>query len=418
MLSIKVALISVSLTFRVLLVFVLIIPSQIAFSKDEVVLGLLVGREIDRDIYLDFVAKFSEQYVNVEFDHIAANDTVYKLEIDNWLTQGKVDVSYGQVGNRLCRHASENKIASLDNIWQDNDWDKYFSSNFKQSVSCNGKVYGVPIAYYYWGFFYKKSLFQKLALSPPETWEQFLDVSQSLQLNGVVPFTIGTKNKWPAAAWFDYLNLRLNGLAFHQELLQGKLSFLTPKVRQVFEHWKTLVDKGYFIDDQKQLDWQQALPFLYRDMAGMMLTGGFLANILPAHLKEDIGFFRFPSITETVPMYEEVPIDVYLLNTLSSENDGAKALLKFSAKSENQEWLSEKLGYLPPNFNARIPKGKFSIIGSEHVNNAAGHSQYFDRDAHRILAQIGPSVFADFIESGDIENALNALESARLSISE
>lgn len=367
------------LALRLLFVFALLCPSKFVFSEEDVVVGLLVGRDIDRDVYMDFILNFSEQNPRVAFDHIAANDEVYKAEVDNWLAQGKVDVSYGQVGNRLCQHAAENKIASLDKIWHNNSWEKVFSDNFRRSVSCNGKVYGVPIAYYYWGFFYKKSLFQRLGLIPPETWEQFLDVNQHLKLNGIVPIAIGTKNKWPAAAWFDYINLRINGLEFHQQLLSGNLSFLSPEVQQVFTHWKILVENGYFIEDQQQMDWQQALPFLYRDMAGMMLTGGFLAGILPPHLREDIGFFRFPTMKDSMPQYEEVPIDVYMLNSLSAENESAKALLNFVAKSDNQQWLSGRLGYL-----LQISTRKFPMISFQKW---ALNTWQMQRDTRNILTE-------------------------------
>lgn len=385
-------------------------------AQEKVVVGLLAAKDIDRDVYLDFVNRFSKQYPGASFDHIAANDAIYKLEINDWLNRGKVDISYGQVGSRMCRHAAQKQIAPLNDLWLENNLDDVFPLMFKQAVTCDGQVYGVPFTYYYWGFFYKKSIFKRFGLTAPQTWDQFLQVSETLKLQGLIPITIGTKNNWPAAAWFDYINLRINGLAFHLEVLQGRHSFLSLKVRKVFEHWKVLIDNGYFISDQKQLDWQQAMPFLYRDMAGMTLVGGFLPSVIPEHLKEDIDFFRFPSIDSTMPMYEEVPIEVNMLNMKATQNKAAKALLVYSTHEKNQLWLSQKLGYLPPNFGLETPQDKFSKIGENLVKNAAGYSQYFDRDAHMLMAQNGPKILADFLESGDIDMAVEAFEYIRKQI--
>lgn len=381
-------------------------------------MGLLAGRDIDRDIYLDLLKQFEKSYPKIKFDHLAANDTNYKTEIGSWLSARKVDLSYGQVGSPLCQLALEGKIAALDNIWQENNWDRYFSENFKRSASCHDKVYGLPLAYYYWGFFYKKSLFSRLGLSVPGTWQQFLDLGQQLKANNLVPVTIGTKNKWPAAAWFDYIDLRLNGLEFHLSVARGEISFLSPKVRTVFEHWQKLVEQGFFIEEQQQMDWQQALPFLYRDMAGMILTGSFLINILPDNLRNDVGFFRFPVMDETIPLYEEVPQDVIMLNQLSVDNEAALILLEYMSTVKSQSYLNQKLGYLPPNINVQAVEDAFTEIGLEHIKGAAGHSQYFDRDAHITLATKAPTIFTDFVAEGDIESALTKLENIRLSISQ
>ena len=378
-------------------------------------LGILSGRDIDRDIYLDFLTRFKNLHPEIEFSHIAADDKGYKAEINNWLSDKKVDVSYGQSGSRLCQLAADGRIAPLDELWEKQQWNKVFSNNFRDATLCQDKIYGVPFVYYYWGFFYKKSVFKRLGITPPQNWQQMLEVFQVLKSNNMIPVTIGTKNSWPAAAWFDYLNLRINGLAFHQKLLKGQESFLSENVREVMHQWKSLLDTQTFITEKRQMDWQQALPFLYRDMAGMILTGSFLVNILPERLQDDIGFFRFPSIKPEMPFYEEVPTDVYMLNQLSIDNSAAEKLLVFGAQADIQSWISAALGYLPPNKTVEVAQDYFAQIGQQHISSAAGYSQYFDRDANFALASHGMNVLANFMEDGDVEHALKQLEKIRLS---
>ena len=95
---------------------------------------------------------------------------------------------------------------------------------------------------------YNKDLFAKYGLSEPQTWEEFLLICEKLKSQGITPIVLGSKDDWPVAGWFDYLNLRLNGLDFHQQLTRGEVSYLDVRVRNVFSHLGQLVDANYFLE--------------------------------------------------------------------------------------------------------------------------------------------------------------------------
>ena len=75
---------------------------------------------------------------------------------------------------------------------------------------------------------------RKYGIEPPETWEEFLAACETLKGTACIPITIGTKYRWTAAAWFDYLNMRVNGPEFHINLMLGKESYDDPRVKEVF----------------------------------------------------------------------------------------------------------------------------------------------------------------------------------------
>ena len=84
----------------------------------------------------------------------------------------------------------------------------------QNAVSWQGHVYALPYSYYHWGLFYSRSTLQKVGLQPPVNWSELLQSCKILRQHGITPLVLGAKEYWPALAWFDYLNLRLNGLAF------------------------------------------------------------------------------------------------------------------------------------------------------------------------------------------------------------
>ena len=61
---------------------------------------------------------------------------------------------------------------------------------------------------------------------------------------------------WVASAWFDYLNIRINGAPFHRQLLAGEGRFDDPKVKAVFTKWREVLP--YFDPKGKSFPFQEA----------------------------------------------------------------------------------------------------------------------------------------------------------------
>src|SRR6185312_11454212 len=126
-------------------------------------------------------------------------------------------------------------------------------------------------------------------------------VCATIKTKGAIPIGLGagTGTAWVAAAWFDYLNIRLNGADFHRALLQGQHSFTDPKVVDVFTTWKQVLP--YFDPNGTAVSWQEASNQLLQGQCGMLLTGTFFADAVPKGSIDDLDFFKFPVIDPSVP---------------------------------------------------------------------------------------------------------------------
>ena len=58
--------------------------------------------------------------------------------------------------------------------------------------------YGVPYALNASGVIYNKDIFEELGLSIPKTWDEFLDLAQTVQDKGITPFYFTLKDSWTA----------------------------------------------------------------------------------------------------------------------------------------------------------------------------------------------------------------------------
>jgi len=221
------------------------------------------------------------------FDHEG-----YKTSIRNFLSAEAPDVCAWYAGNRMAPFVKAGLFEDVTDVWENAGYNKTLAAA-APSMTIDGKKWGVPYTYYQWGVYYRQDIFKKLGIEVPKTWNQFLAACKTLKDNGVTPITIGTKFLWTAAGVFDYLDLRVNGYDFHNDLTAGKIKYTDPRVQKVFDRWDELVKPGYFVKNHASLSWQDALAPMVQGKAAMYVMGNFaVAPLKEAGLTNDsLGFF-------------------------------------------------------------------------------------------------------------------------------
>jgi multiple sugar transport system substrate-binding protein len=385
-------------------------------ARSKLHAAFLVSGGEQRQIYFNLVDQFEKQHPSIEVVHTEYEQEAYKARVERWLTSatGGPDVLFWFAGTVLSDFARKGLLYPIDQLWDDNEWDNTFPDTVRAEVSQGGQVIALPFSTYHWGIYFRKSLFQELDLAPPANWKQFLEVGETLKKEGITPIAVGAEALWPMAAWFDYLNLRINGLEFHQKLTAGEVSFLDPRVREVMERWHELVEKDFFQKNHGQRSWRTALPYLYRKTAGMMLMGGFVKPQFPKRVLADMGVIPFPEINPELPRYENAPTDVFIIPDNARNKRDAERFLAFLAEQSTQYWINQKLGTLPP---ALLTTGKVTPqdhMGQQILADAAGLAQFFDRDSNRAFSSAAMAIFVEF-SSGQltVNDALQKLEEAR-----
>ena len=181
---------------------------------------------------------FNEQNPETPLDHSTVQHEDFKQAIRAYLVADPApDVMTWFAGNRARFFIDKGLILDISDVWESENWVEDYPKGFKAMSSVDGKQYFVPSNWYWWAVFYRKSIFEENGITPPETWDELLEVCDTLDGAGVIPITIGTKFRWTAAAWFDYINMRVNGPQFHLDLMLGKESYDDPRVKAVFEKW-------------------------------------------------------------------------------------------------------------------------------------------------------------------------------------
>lgn len=396
----------------------LLIALSLYAEKKTITVGILAPNRIMREAYIDAKLKFEKENPDIAVKLIVKSIKHYNEQFPKWMAEKKgPDVLFWYAGEQLRSYVRQGAVASISPLWEKANLDKSISENFKKLVTYKEQVYAIPFAYYGWGFIYRKSIFKKYDLQPPKNWPEFNKVCQTLKNNNITPVSIGLKNKWPCLAWFDYLDLRINGLAYHLKLLKGQISYKDPGVKKVLTELKKLIDNATFCPERIKLDWKKALSQINNGVSGMTLIGLFAENELPEDLKDDYQFFPFPQIQQ-IKKFENVPTDVFFMPSFAKNKPQALRFLQFISQAENMAILNRGTGSFSTNAtktsNLTPIKKQFKTL----MQQADGFSQYFSRDSiSEDISNTATDALTAFFLKPEIDRFINILEKKRLELS-
>ncbi|NUR93178.1 MAG: carbohydrate ABC transporter substrate-binding protein [Nonomuraea sp.] len=379
-----------------------------------VTLGSNASDEIPKKSLATQVAAFKQAQVKINtVDH-----NTFQENINRYLKGTPEDVFTWFAGYRMQFFAAQGLATDISDIWQDLSAD--YTPAFKAaSTGQDGKQYFVPSTYYPWAVFYRKSVWEQKGYQPPTTLDEFTALAKKMKGDGLIPIAFADKDGWPAMGTFDILNMRMNGYDFHISLMGGKESWTDPKVKQVFDTWRGLLE--YHQPASLGRTWQEAGQSLAQKKTGMYLLGMFVAQQFPAEDVADLDFFTFPEINPSFGTDSiDAPIDGYMISAKAKNVDGAKALLKHFAQASTQN-VATKLDPGTLAASSKADASGYSALqkrGAELVNKATHIAQFLDRDTRPDFAStvMIPSLQTFISKPNDVDSLLAGIEKQKANI--
>jgi multiple sugar transport system substrate-binding protein len=354
------------------------------------------------------VRRFEAEHPDVSVRLNVSDHESYKKSIRNWLAATPPDVVFWFAGERMRQLAAPGLLADVSALYT-----PALRAQLHRSavdlVTHEGRQYGVPYTYYPVGLYYRRDL-----TDAPGTWADLLAACERLRAQGLEPIAIGTKELWPAAGWFDYLNLRANGHAFHMQLMAGRVSYADPRVRAVFGHWRELLQRGCFSGGHASSTWQEAQALMVQGRSAMMLIGHFAVARIPQDVRPRFGFAAFPVLRPEHARDEEAPVNTLHIPAGARNRADALRFLAYVMRADVQETLNRALLQIPVNLRAAPADDRFVREGQAHLARADSLSQYFDRDTSEELAQVAMRGFQEFMLHPErLDAILDTIERAR-----
>jgi multiple sugar transport system substrate-binding protein len=361
------------------------------------------------------IAQFEKANPDVTVKAAFIEEEAYKVQLPGWLTTEAPDIIKWHEGERMRYYAQRGLLEDLSADWQKNGWNTTFAA-LSDPSSYNGKRYAMPTDYFSWGVFYRKDLFAKVGIKgEPATWDEFLDACKKLKAAGIAPIAVGGRDAWTLAAWFDYLDLRINGYAFHMKLMSGDVPYTDARVKKVYEAWKTLIDDKYFVENALSYSLDSAQPLLIQGQAAMMLMGTFISSGLPEATRAQTGYFRFPVIDQKITLAEDGSAESLNIPAKAKNKADARRFLAFMGSPEIGTQLAKAFGSLPANNQSQVADDPFAKTGFEILSKTTGGiAQFYDRDMTKEMADEGMKGMQRFIsDPSKLDSILSHLEETR-----
>jgi raffinose/stachyose/melibiose transport system substrate-binding protein len=188
-------------------------------------------------------------------------------------------------------------FAPLDDIAKEDN----FVAGTLDAFSVDEKPYAVPLELNITPVYYNKEIFEKYNLEAPKTYDEFLNVVETLVDNKVTPITLGNKDRWTGSMWYMYLADRIGGPAALNNAINRSGSFEDPALVQAAEEIEKLVKMGAFVKGYNGLSNDEAKGYFMNEQAAMYLMATWeLPNYtttpdVSKEFKDKVGYFKFPT---------------------------------------------------------------------------------------------------------------------------
>jgi multiple sugar transport system substrate-binding protein len=215
-------------------------------------------------------------------------------------TSKAADIAKWWSGYRLQSLARTKGLSDLSSIWAQMVAKGWVQPGLKDSMSYQGKVYGIPLYESYYVIFYSKPLFAKHGLRVPTTWAEFTSNAAVLKKNNVTPFVSSENGVWPALEWFQEILTKIDP-DFYTRLTNNQAKYTDEPVTHAMTIWQDFIKKGWMTSP----DFDQATgpAQMKAGKVGMFLHGTWESQALTtAGLKagEDYGAFIMPTVEASV----------------------------------------------------------------------------------------------------------------------
>jgi ABC-type glycerol-3-phosphate transport system substrate-binding protein len=306
----------------------------------------------------------------------------------------------------------EGLLVDLTGIMAREDLDQAYPEDFQAMLAHEGRAYFLPVFHSWFGVYYNPEIFDLYDLAPPETWEEFLAVCETLSKNNVAPIVYAGDDRQMVSVWFDYLNMRLNGPEFHADLTSGEESYTDERVEAVFDTWQFLVENGYILENSWGLQAEASMDMVINGEAGMILAPGYQSH-------GELDFFRFPIMNPSLPVGELTPTIGYVVLANSPEIEAAIEFFGYMGSAEAQVYLAQQIdpavGLLPLHravdrgtFTPEMQKAAALVEGADAIRQP-----YFWCFDDNLLNPLS-SIFRSVLMGQDYEDELEKLEKNHL----
>jgi raffinose/stachyose/melibiose transport system substrate-binding protein len=246
----------------------------------------------------DIIKAYEEENPDVDIQTEILGNEQYKEKVKVLSASNELpDVGITWAAGYMKPFVDGNMFAPLDDIVEK---DKFVAGTL-DAFSVEEKTYALPLELNITPVYYNKEIFEKYNLEAPKTYDEFLNVVETLVDNGVTPITLGNKDRWTGSMWYMYLADRIGGPESLNNAINRTGSFEDPALVKAAEEIENLVNMDAFVKGFNGLSNDEAKGYFMNEQAAMYLMATWeLPNYtttpdVDQEFKDKVGYFKFPT---------------------------------------------------------------------------------------------------------------------------
>ena len=293
----------------------------------------------------------------------ATENEAYKTKLKTAMAANEVpDVFFAWGGGFAKPFVEAGQVLALDDYLADGAKDRLLGGAL-DNVTYGGKAYGLTYIQWVGALYCNKEMFDANGVAIPTTNEELLAAVAAFKAKGIVPFTVGAKDGWPAMFYQNVYAVRTAGAQLSNEALSGATTFNAPEFVASAKYLDELVKAGAFDPGALALTYDEAkIPFLAGQVP-MIYQGSWFAGEIqdPAlsQVVDKVVAVNWPAISDGKGDPSQIlggAIDCLMVSNSAKDKDLAVEFVKYITENMSRE--SFKLG-------AGIATWKIDMTGIE-----------------------------------------------------
>jgi raffinose/stachyose/melibiose transport system substrate-binding protein len=242
----------------------------------------------------------------------------------------------------------------------------------RNTVTFNGKYYGIPDQIEEVGLFYNKDLFTQLGLQPPTTMAALETDAAAIKKAGKIPFAAGDKEGWEGGHLLSMALSSRVGPAASKSLVTNQSDWNSDGVKGAIATWADFVKQGYLPPSPNAITYDNSNALFYSGKAAMDPTGTWLIQDFPGAVKFNVGFVPFPSADGTGIASTDLGGGTFM-SAGSKNTAAALKLMDYLVGQTHGTW--ELNHYLIPAFPLSTKAANVSPLFSQVIANTASYAK-------------------------------------------
>lgn len=222
--------------------------------------------------------------------------------------------------------------------------ESYLQMVYDVNASGEQKAYGIPYATNASGVLYNVDKFNELGLRVPTTWDEFMDVAETIRAAGEVPFLMTLKDSWTGLCPWNSMAPDLQPEGFTDARLKNETTFAGTH-EEVGEKYLQIL--SYAQEDFMGLGYDDGNKAFANGEGVMMINGNWAINQYKnANPDFNVDLFALPASNDASKNYVTSGVDVLFAAADSENLEIAKKFIAFMLEKENaQKYIDDQFAF-------------------------------------------------------------------------